>query len=79
MRHITREDSHWCCSCTKVTEESFATREDLGDKVEKARDVLHVEDASSAALKELLALEEDVHALVFGDANCLGNRVNLDA
>ncbi|CCF50976.1 hypothetical protein NDA14_002998 [Ustilago hordei] len=79
MRHITREDSHWCCSCTKATEESFATREDLGDKVEKARDVLHVEDASSAALKELLALEEDVHALVFGDANCLGNRVNLDA
>ena len=35
----------------QAMEESFATGENLGDKVEKARDALHVEEASSAPCK----------------------------
>ncbi|SYW73961.1 uncharacterized protein UHO2_00826 [Ustilago hordei] len=62
----------------EAMEKSLATRENLGYKVEKARDSLHVKEVSCAMLEELVALGEEVLLSVLSNANSLSNRVNFN-
>jgi hypothetical protein len=59
-------------------EESFAAREDLRDELQETGNSLHVEQVRGTALEEGAALAQDPGSALVGDANGLGDRVDLD-
>ncbi|KAJ1031172.1 hypothetical protein NDA18_002391 [Ustilago nuda] len=59
-------------------EESFAAWEDLRDELQETGNLLHVEQVRGMALEEGVALAQDLGSALIGDADGLGDRVDLN-